>query len=1170
MKIGIKKVELFCLGPIYFPEEKEIINNKRKSSKININNYKYSYEYFKECKTINSLKLIPLKISSIDKTCILRINNNLMEISFRMHNQKLNNFEQKFKYIKKAFNIETKSKTSIGDISMTINFFLSDIEFMFYHGDFSSNINNNDEVDLYIYLKKFYYECVFKRKKNDKIKELIFPIFPFINLDNQIENLKFHDIVIKIKITNKDLLDLIIKFEYLFKTVYSLNDKKIEYDEDNQEETQEEEEKEEEDENNYYYETSVSLDTNNLDIIWLLLSLVSEKFITFYTLIKFINKYNEEIKELIKDPFLFIIKLRNILETKYELTYNHIRLYNEKSLLEFLRKFPSKLNDKQQKEYDKIKMIYAQNNIMNKYFYYTWVITPLTCYFEIPFLKKGIYLIDKYKEKIQSYDLISINFKEYKRINKIDENSGYIKIDTNIFNNYVFDIINNSHSFFNLNYEYLGSSLDDIKFLKCYFINSSKKNIKSIFNNINTEKQYLCFFELLFSTVEAAYLCPYKSIKKEKVNKEFENLFEQTKNNLFFNTGKISKTLSNLIKNSCKIHSFNSFLGILNGFISNFSLYDSDNLNAKKRILVKEYVKKDRNDNIERKERNNILYIIKIFKYNKGFINNESLFVLGHLNINVRDNIITKIINNSFLINMINLYDKVPIKNSKIFLSFYYKKDNKRNEFGDNFFFEMQKALINYQRILSQKNIFEIPDSAILGGIIDEFNIMKSIKEDDNYILLILNNEKYKNKVIQGSGIIFKTKSIYYSPIRICKINFFDIEKYEKMHIHNANMAKKIKKIKELRNVIIFPKCSVNLFKNLFVENITQQEFFISWNKEIIENINIDENDGYLERKKKLYAEKEITTLSEDNLKKLYFNNDFIEFRKNNIYNIQEKSKTAFEYNLKRIPKIKNHHFEIDYKNLTEILKMGNKELDLNELELFYLEYIPKCTFSLLNIINQLKKLMYKYSINKLVDLLIGNININISSRKYPEEIEKINDKIDEIINTYITNLTNPFICLKYQNINKKEYLSEYNDRIFIIAIIIYHICYNPTIIKQIISKYKAIIKKYVLNNEKTNEEKMKEKKNDIQIMDYYDLEIDNFGVDYYLLFQTDKLIDKFRKNNDLNYYIENENNFKNIINGKYENFFEDFKILNEYNAEIKNYYLPEFLFYKYLSKLSI
>ena len=165
MKIGIKKVELFCLGPIYFPEEKEIINNNRKSSKININNYKYSYEYFKECKTINSLKLIPLKISSIDKTCILRINNNLMEISFRMHNQKLNNFEQKFKYIKKAFNIETKSKTSIGDISMTINFFLSDIEFMFYHGDFSTIINNNEEAELYIYLKKFYYECVFKRKK---------------------------------------------------------------------------------------------------------------------------------------------------------------------------------------------------------------------------------------------------------------------------------------------------------------------------------------------------------------------------------------------------------------------------------------------------------------------------------------------------------------------------------------------------------------------------------------------------------------------------------------------------------------------------------------------------------------------------------------------------------------------------------------------------------------------------------------------------------------------------------------------------------------------------------------------------------------------------------------------------------------------------------------------
>ena len=88
--------------------------------------------------------------------------------------------------------------------------------------------------------------------------------------------------------------------------------------------------------------------------------------------------------------------------------------------------------------------------------------------------------------------------------------------------------------------------------------------------------------------------------------------------------------------------------------------------------------------------------------------------------------------------------------------------------------------------------------------------------------------------------------------------------------------------------------------------------------------------------------------------------------------------------------------------------------------------------------------------------------------------------------------------------------------------------------------------------------------------MDYYDLEIDNFGFDYHLLFQADKLIDKFRKNNELNYYIENENNFKNIGNDKYENFFEDFKMLNEYNTEIKHYYLPEFLFYKYFSKLSL
>ena len=431
-----------------------------------------------------------------------------MEISFKLNNQKFTKIERKFKNIIKEFNND--KKRSFLNILMTINFYLSDIEFMFYHGDFASIINNNDEPELYIYLKKFYYECSVVRKKKEEIKELLFPIFPFINLDDPIENLKFHDIVIQIKISNKDLFDLIIKYENIFKIVNVLYNKKNENEDDDKEENEdEEEEKEEKKEWDNYYETVISLESNNHDIIWLLLSLVSEKFITFYTLIKFLNIYNEEINILIKEPFLFIIKLRSILENKYTLTNNNIKFYNDESFFEFLQQFPNVLNQKQQKEYNNIKIIYEQNKNFNKYYYYSLVITPLTCYFEIPFLKKGIYLIEQYKDKIKSYDLIFIKFKTYKKINKINGSSNYFNMDTDIYNYYKFNIINKSISFFNLNYEYLGATLDDIKYSKCCFINSNKIYIKSYFNAY-TEKQYLCLFELLFSTEQACYLCNYK------------------------------------------------------------------------------------------------------------------------------------------------------------------------------------------------------------------------------------------------------------------------------------------------------------------------------------------------------------------------------------------------------------------------------------------------------------------------------------------------------------------------------------------------------------------------------------------------------------------------------------------------------------------------------------
>ena len=59
-------------------------------------------------------------------------------------------------------------------------------------------------------------------------------------------------------------------------------------------------------------------------------------------------------------------------------------------------------------------------------------------------------------------------------------------------------------------------------------------------------------------------------------------------------------------------------------------------------------------------------------------------------------------------------------------------------------------------------------------------------------------------------------------------------------------------------------------------------------------------------------------------------------------------------------------------------------------------------------------------------------------------------------------------------------------------------------------------------------------------------------------------------KDNDFIYSNDSNDKIKNIGKDIYQNFFEDFKLIIENKLEIKNYYLPELLFFKYLCKLVI
>ena len=437
----------------------------------------------------------------------------------------------------------------------------------------------------------------------------------------------------------------------------------------------------------------------------------------------------------------------------------------------------------------------------------------------------------------------------------------------------------------------------------------------------------------------------------------------------------------------------------------------------------------------------------------------------------------------------------------------------------------MKKSFLKYQYNLINKNILEIPNSAILSGITDEYNIMKHAK--NNCICVIIEHEKYGGvKYLKGEGIIFKTRNKYINlneGIKVVKIKFFDLEKFE-----NSKKKEKIMKFKQLKNVIIFPKNAYELFKILNIEDISKQEFFICWDKNIIDNlILLDNNYNYINAKGRKKKENISEILKEEEFKNeiqnLFVKNlrnkhniGYMHFISDNIFN--NKNKSLINY-------IQTKNINIDYKNLTENL-INKKDLNLNESELFYIEYIPKCTLVIKNIINKIKEIMNIYSINNIFDLLVGNINIYSDSKQYLNEIENINN-------------------------------------ILLFTTIIYNICNRPKQIEKIIIKYNALINKLIKRKYKRG--------HNLQIEDCFNYDIIQLGIESYELFDSDILINN---NNiiidkDINLNL-NEDDKDKKENNDYIYFFKDFKILLFNQNEIKKYYIPELLLYKYLRQLNI
>ena len=275
-------------------------------------------------------------------------------------------------------------------------------------------------------------------------------------------------------------------------------------------------------------------------------------------------------------------------------------------------------------------------------------------------------------------------------------------------------------------------------------------------------------------------------------------------------------------------------------------------------------------------------------------------------------------------------------------------------------------------------------------------------------------------------------------------------------------------------------------------------------------------------------------------------------FISDNIFN--NKNKSLINY-------IQTKNIYIDYKNLTENL-INKKDLNLNESELFYIEYIPKCTLVIKNIINKIKEIMNIYSINNIFDLLVGDINIYSDSKQYLNEIENINNILLFTINNNLEKLIDDIKYLKNQINNKQIYFNKYKEKMLIITTIIYNICNRPKQIEKIIIKYNALINKLIKHKYIRDP--------NLQIKDCFDYDIIKLGIESYELFDSDILINN---NNiiidkDINMNLNEDD--KDKKENDYIYFFKDFKILLFNQNEIKKYYIPELLLYKYLRQLNI
>lgn len=650
-----------------------------------------------------------------------------------------------------------------------IEFFFSedDILGIFHNTEYSQILMNNTTKSKVFFILKKINYKVSFIDKRYNTQKSV-GLFLYKNFVNEIENLEYLNFVVKVSLPLTVLIEIMLTQNYTSKFLLG-NEEYV---------------------NNILIINEIEESMTDVllkkyssidqDIIWLFFCFVSSYIISYVEMINFLNTYKEDIdslyqknKEHLYGAMLMILsKLK-----KDEITgFNFL---NKKGLLEQLLDNFTNYSSQDHIEFQMIKNI---------------IITPLYTFF---------------------------NVIKYNTNQNIDFNKHLIQVNINQRKNEKFVEQNKFTKAYYMTFLQRGIKVQNIFYT---FFTFSKNYSKQIFIWLKNEN---CKDNIqLDDLIDIIYLEPNTLkciIKPKKILKKEE--YPTKGINQLLLSNKCSPISENLLKSiriqlglennpSCIIGKYSDLRGV-------WSLYDNDKNNLYYRTSM----------GAINLSKNNDIIIYDSSNYKKGYLTRQMIGLFNYLGVPsqlfinlIKENLSTFLISPSAL----GFFNLKFIDN---IYKFFNKSWNTKT-INDNFFSNLNKSLIlQGKNKFVKKGLLSLNNSAILKGVVDEYNILK-----ENHIFVIIspsnNYENANNIHLDGKGVICPFPCFDPHNIKIVKFVKYDETKL------NENNLSYYKKICKLVNVIVFPsKGESSLLNELGCDHFFGAEFLVIWDTLIRKSI---------------------------------------------------------------------------------------------------------------------------------------------------------------------------------------------------------------------------------------------------------------------------------------------------------------------------------------------